>query len=392
MYNFDEIIDRKNTSSVKYEEMDLNFGKKDLMPFWVADMDFRSPDFIISTLIKRAEHGVFGYTKRMPEYYNAVINWLKVRHGLETKRENIEYAPGVVFALNMMIRLFTEEKDKIIIQSPVYYPFFNVVKGNNRTLVENPLIVKDGRYTMDFEDLKVKASDPDCKMFILCSPHNPVGRVWSREELEELGRICIDNNVLIVSDEIHFDLVFKPNKHIPFASISEEFRMNSITCTAPSKTFNIAGLHSAYCIIYDEEKMERYRKELGLLDLNRSNSFSREATQVAYEKGHQWVDELVEYIKGNMEFVYDYISKNIQGIKPLKMEGTYLMWLDCRGLGLDEKGIDDLFVNGAEIALDSGYWFGESGRGFMRINLACSRTMLKEALEKLSEAVAKRNK
>ena len=182
MYNFDEIIDRKNTSSVKYEEMDLNFGKKDLMPFWVADMDFRSPDFIISTLIKRAEHGVFGYTKRMPEYYNAVINWLKVRHGLETKRENIEYAPGVVFALNMMIRLFTEEKDKIIIQSPVYYPFFNVVKGNNRTLVENPLIVKDGRYTMDFEDLIVKASDPDCKMFICCSPHNPVGRVWSREE------------------------------------------------------------------------------------------------------------------------------------------------------------------------------------------------------------------
>lgn len=389
MYNFDEMINRKNTSSVKYEEMDINFGKKDLMPFWVADMDIKAPDFIISTLIKRAEHGVFGYTKRMPEFYDAIINWLKVRHNLDAERENIEYAPGVVFALNMMVRKFTKEGDKIIIQTPVYYPFFNVIKGNNRVIVENPLIVKDGKYTMDFEDLKKKASDPDCKMLILCSPHNPVGRVWSREELEELGRICIDNDVLVVSDEIHFDIVFKPNKHIPFASISEEFRMNSITCTAPSKTFNIAGLHSAYCIIYDAEKMDIYKKELHLLDLNRSNAFSKEATQVAYEKGHKWVDELVDYIEGNMNFVYDYTKENIDGIKALKMEGTYLMLLDCRDLGLDEKGIDKLFIDGAGLALDSGYWFGEGARGFMRLNLACPRAMLEQALEKLYKAVSK---
>lgn len=386
MYNFDERIDRKDTSSVKYEELDINFGKKDLMPFWVADMDFKLPDFAISTLVKRAEHGVFGYTTRIPEFYDAVINWLSTRHHLEIEKEDIEYGPGVVFLLNMMIRKFTKEGDKIIIQPPVYYPFFNIIKGNHRVIVENNLIEKDGNYTMDFEDLKSKAKDPEVKMLILCSPHNPVGRVWTREELEELGRICIDNDVLVVSDEIHFDLVFKPNKHIPFASISDEFKMNSITCTAPSKTFNIAGLHSAYCIIHDKEKMDLYRNELKLLDLNRSNSFSREITQSLYEKGHQWVDELIDYLKDNMDFVYDYVVENIEGIKPLKMEGTYLMLLDCRDLGLDIEQLDELFIH-AGIALDSGYWFGETGKGFMRLNLACPRSMIKEALDRLKETV-----
>ncbi|MCR1900220.1 pyridoxal phosphate-dependent aminotransferase [Irregularibacter muris] len=387
MHNFNEVINRKGTSSVKYEEMDLKFGKKELIPFWVADMDIKSPDFIISSINKRAEHGVFGYTKRMPEYYEAIINWLDNRHNLKAKRENIEYAPGVVFLLNMMVRKFTNEGDKIIIQPPVYYPFFNVIEGNNRIVVENNLILDNGKYIMDFEDLKNKAKDPACKMLILCSPHNPVGRVWTREELEELGKICIENNVFVIADEIHYDLVYKPNKHIPFASISEEFKMNSIICTAPSKTFNIAGLHSAFCIIYDQEKMDIYRNELGLLDLNRSNVFSREVTQVAYENGAKWVDELLDFLKGNMEFVYDYISKNIKGITPFKLEGTYLMWLDCRGLGLDKESIDDLFINEAGLALDSGYWFGEVGRGFMRINIACPRSMLKEALEKLENII-----
>jgi cystathionine beta-lyase len=350
-------------------------------------MDIKSPDFIISSINKRAEHGVFGYTKRMPEYYEAIINWLDNRHNLKAKRENIEYAPGVVFLLNMMVRKFTNEGDKIIIQPPVYYPFFNVIEGNNRIVVENNLILDNGKYIMDFEDLKNKAKDPACKMLILCSPHNPVGRVWTREELEELGKICIENNVFVIADEIHYDLVYKPNKHIPFASISEEFKMNSIICTAPSKTFNIAGLHSAFCIIYDQEKMDIYRNELGLLDLNRSNVFSREVTQVAYENGAKWVDELLDFLKGNMEFVYDYISKNIKGITPFKLEGTYLMWLDCRGLGLDKESIDDLFINEAGLALDSGYWFGEVGRGFMRINIACPRSMLKEALEKLENII-----
>lgn len=387
MYNFNDIVKRENTSSVKYEEMGLKFGRNDLMPFWVADMDIKSPDFVIDSLVERAKHGVFGYTKRMPDYYGAISGWLKDRHGLEVKQENIEYAPGVVFALNMMIRCFTKPGENIIIQTPVYYPFFSIIEGNKRNIKENELLFKEGKYQMDFEDLLEKAKDPNTTMLILCSPHNPVGRVWTKEELTKLGEICIENNVLVVSDEIHFDLVFKGNKHIPFASISEEFRKNSVTCTAPSKTFNIAGIHSAYCIIFDEERMQTYKNEIGLLDLNRSNSFSREVTQAVYENGHVWVDELVDHLEGNMNFIHDYITTNIKSIIPYKMEGTYLMWLDCKGLGISTEEVDNLFINEAGLALDSGHWFGNTGKGFMRINIACPRAMVEGAMEKLNIAV-----
>jgi cystathionine beta-lyase len=383
MYNFNEAVDRHNTKSVKYEEMDLNFGTKDLLPFWIADMELKSPDFMIDALVKRARHGVFGYTKRMPDYYAAVSHWLKTRHSLEARPEHIEYAPGVVFALNMMIRMFTSPGDKIIIQTPVYYPFFNIIRGNGRVISENPLILENGRYRMDFADLREKVRDERCKMLILCSPHNPVGRVWTEEELRELGEICLANHVLVVSDEIHFDIVFKGHKHIPFASLSEEFRQNSVTCTAPSKTFNIAGLHSAYVLMYDPAKMERYKKELSLLDLNRSNVFSQEVTQVAYEQGAAWVDELLEHIEGNMDYVYGFLLQNIPGITPFKMEGTYLMWLDCRQLASNASEIEQLFIGKAGLALDGGYWFGEPGKGFMRINLACPRAMLEQAMQKL---------
>lgn len=385
MYNFDKLVDRKGTSCVKSEEMDLNFGRSDLMPFWIADMEFQSPDFAIEKIKERADHGVFGYTKRMPDFYKAIQNWLKKRHNLEVAREEIEYGPGVIFLVNMMIRLFTKEDDNIIIQTPVYYPFANVIKGNKRKVVENPLVENNGSWSMNFDDLEKKAKDPKTTMLVLCSPHNPFGLVWPREVLEKLGRICIDNNVLVVSDEIHFDLVYEPNKHIPFASILEEFRKNSITCTAPSKTFNIAGLHSAYCIISDKEKMEKYVKELKLLDLNRSNVFSREVTQVLYEKGETWVDELVAYLKKNMDFVYDYFKENMPKIKPIKMQGTYLMFLDCRELGLSDKELDNFFLD-AGLALDSGYWFGEQGRGFMRLNIACPKVMLEDALKKIEAA------
>ncbi|MDR7870358.1 MAG: MalY/PatB family protein [Tissierellaceae bacterium] len=393
MYKYDDdSINRCNSKSVKYEEMDLNFGKNDLIPLWVADMDVKSPEFMIDAIKKRADHGIFGYSKRMPEFYDSVVNWLDCRHGLKVSKDSIEYGPGVVFLLNMMIRKFTEEGDKIIIQPPVYYPFFNIIKGNNREIVENNLILKDGKYYMDFEDLKEKASNPDCKMMILCSPHNPGGRVWTKEELEELGKICIDNGVLIVADEIHYDLVYKPNKHIPFASISEEFLNNSITCTAPSKTFNIAGLHSAFCIINDKDKMAIYKKELGLLDLNRSNVFSQEVTQVLYEQGHEWVDGLVEFLKGNVDYTINYINENIDGIKALELEGTYLVWMDCRELGLNKEELDDLFISKAGLACDGGHWFGKVGEGFMRMNIACSRSMIEKALENLKNAVAQLNK
>jgi cystathionine beta-lyase len=388
MYKYDDdSINRYNTKSVKYDEMDINFGRNDLIPLWVADMDVKSPDFMIEAIKKRADHGIFGYSKRMPEFYDSIVNWLDRRHNLKVSRDSIEYGPGVVFLLNMMIRKFTKEGDKIIIQPPVYYPFFNIIKGNNRVIVENNLVLKDGKYYMDYEDLEKKASDQDCKMMILCNPHNPGGRVWTKEELERLGRICIDNNVLVVSDEIHFDLVYKPNKHIPFASISEEFLNNSITCTAPSKTFNIAGLHSAYCIINNKEMMATYRKELGLLDLNRSNVFSQEVTQVLYEQGHEWVDGLVDFLKDNIDYSIKYINENIPGIRAYELEGTYLLWMDCRDLGLSIEELDDLFINKAGLALDSGYWFGKVGEGFMRMNIACPRSTIKKALENLRNAV-----
>ncbi|MGO1470174.1 MAG: MalY/PatB family protein [Tissierella sp.] len=388
MYKYDDnTIDRSNTASVKYEEMDMKFGRDDLTPLWVADMDIKAPDFIIDAIKKRAEHGIFGYSKRMPEFYDSIVNWLDTRHDLKVTSEDIEYAPGVVFLLNMMIRKFTEKGDKIIIQPPVYYPFKSVIEGNDRVVMESELVLKGDKYEMDFEDLKKKASHPDCKMMLLCSPHNPTGRVWKKEELEKLGRICIDNDVLVVSDEIHYDLVYKPNKHIPFASISDEFKKNSITCTAPSKTFNIAGLHSAFCIINDKERMDIYRSELGLLDLNRSNVFSQTVTQTVYENGHEWVDGVNEFLKGNMEYCVDYINKNIDGIHALELEGTYLLWMDCRGLHLSLEKLDDLFINKAGLALDSGHWFGKPGEGFMRLNLACPREVLKDSLEKLEAAV-----
>lgn len=389
MYNFDEIINRSNTDSVKFDELNINFGKEDLMPFWVADMDFKLPEFAIEELVKRAEHGIFGYTRRDEDYYKSIINWLKTRHNFNVEEGEIEYGPGVVFLLNMMIRLFTNKGDKIIIQPPVYYPFYNVVKGNEREIVENRLVEVNGRYEMDYKDLEEKAKDPDVKMLILCSPHNPVGRVWEREELEKLGRICIDNDVLIVSDEIHFDLVFKPNKHIPFGSISDEFKAKSITCTAPTKTFNIAGLHNAYCIIHDKKMMDKYVKELKLLDLNRNNAFSNVIAPVLYNNGEDWLEGLLDYLQKNIDYICNFVEENLSGIKTKKPEGTYLMFLDCRELGLSVEQLDDLFID-AGLALDSGHWFGENGHGFMRLNIACPRSKLEIAMEKLKDTLNKK--
>jgi len=388
MYNLDQKVTRHNTSSVKYEEMVLKFGSNDMLPFWVADMDIKCPDYMIESLVKRAEHGVFGYTKRMPEFYEAIISWLKTRHGVEVTREELEYGPGVVFLLNMMIRNESSVGDKIIIQSPVYYPFKGIIEGNKRLVNDNTLVFKEGKYQMDFEDLERRASDEKTTMMLLCSPHNPVGRVWTAEELERVADICLKHDVLLVSDEIHFDLVYKGHKHISIATLGEKYAKNSVVCTAPSKTFNIAGLHTSYCVIRDEDRMARYRNELGLLDLNRSNCFSREITQTVYEQGADYVDTLVDFFEDNMNYTYDFIKEHIPGIIPHKLEATYLMWLDCKGLGLSGAEIDVLFFEKAKIALDSGHWFGPSGEGFMRINLACSKDMLKEGLERLRDAVA----
>ena len=389
MYNFDEKVDRINTKAVKYEEMDLKFGRSDLIPFWVADMDFKSPPFMIDAIKKRAEHGIFGYTMRTEDYYGAVADWLQKRHNVTVNKNDLEYGPGVVFILNIMIRLFTKEGDKIIMQSPVYYPFKSVIEKNKRILSDNVLVLKGSHYEIDFDDLTEKAKDPGCTMMLLCSPHNPVGRVWKEEELRKMVHICKENNVLLISDEIHFDLVFKPHTHYSLGRLDASYDDHVIVCTAPSKTFNIAGLHSAYCIIRNSRMMHAYRDELGLLDLNRSNVFSMEVTQAVYEKGAAYVDELIAYLEMNMTFVNHYIEKNIPGIQSVPIEATYLMWLDCRNLGLSADELDDLFINKAKLALDSGHWFGDTGRGFMRLNIACPRSMLEEGLEKLRSAIEK---
>ncbi len=386
MYRFDEEVDRRHTSSVKYEELDKNFGRADLMPFWVADMEFRAPQFMIDHIKQRADHGIFGYTKRMPEYYEAIAGWLKERHGATVTADQIGYGPGVVFLLMMMVRLFTEPGDEIIIQSPVYYPFKNTIENHGRVVSDNALKMVDKHYEMDFDDLAARAKSPKCSMMFLCSPHNPVGRVWTPQELERVVKICKDNDVLLISDEIHFDLVYKPHKHHSLAGLNDPA---VIVCAAPSKTFNMAGLHSAYCIIKDPAKIQLYRKEVALLDLNRSNVFSREVTQVVYQKGADYVDQMLDYLKGNIDFARQFISQNMPQIVPFDMHATYLMWLDCRALGLSPEALDDLFVNGAKLALDSGYWFGENGNGFMRLNLGCSRKMLQRGLQNLAVAVNK---
>ncbi len=388
MYNFDEIVDRSNTHASKYESLEALFGRADLLPFWVADMEFRAPQFMIDGLTKRAEHGIFGYTKCTDDYYQAIVDWLKDRHGVTVAESNIEYGASVVFLLAMMVRLFTVPGDEIIIQSPVYYQFKKTIERNGRVVSDNRLIKNGEHYEMDFDDLAARAANPQCSMMFLCSPHNPVGRVWTKEELKRVVDICKANGVLLISDEIHFDLVYKPHKHYSLAYLNDPA---IIVCTAPSKTFNIAGLHSAYCIIEDGAKMQKYRDALMALALNESNAFSREVTPLVYRKGGDYLDQMLAYLKQNIDYVGDYLAQQIPQIVPLETQGTYLMWLDCSALGLKRKELDDLFVNGAGLALDGGYWFGDNGDGFMRLNIACPRAMLTEALSRLAAAVRQLN-
>ena len=387
MYEFDKIINRDGTTALKYEALEEKFGRKDLLSFWVADMDFKAPDFLINEIKNRAEHGIFGYTGLDENYYESIIKWIKNKHQWKVEEEWIEYMPGVVPALSVIIKGFTEPEDKIIIQRPVYYPFSKVIRGNDREIVNNPLINIDDEYFMDFKDLEEKVKDSRVKLLIMSNPHNPVGRVWNEEELEKLGRICEENEVLVISDEIHADLIYGNNKHVPFAKISDKLKMNSITCMAPSKTFNIAGLHSSYCIIPNKIIRDKFIKEKEVLSLNMPNVFSKVATEAVYKKGEIWLEELLSYLEENMDLVKEFLEKNIHGISTKKLEGTYLMWINCKKLNLDDDKLDDLFINKANIALDSGHWFGEEGSGYMRLNIACPRENLEKAMKNLKRAV-----
>ncbi len=387
-YDFDTIIDRKNNFSAKYDEMKIKFGRDDLIPVWIADMDFKTAEPIINALTNRAQQGIYGYTSRPNSYYDAACQWLKKRHEWDVKSEWMLHSPGIVPALGIVVRQFTNPGDKIIIQPPVYFPFYDAVKDNNRELVVNPLKIVDGKYVMDYDDLELKAKS-GAKMFILCNPHNPVGRVWTRDELMSLGKICLKYGIKVVSDEIHSDIVLWGNKHTPFAMISEEFCKNSITCISPSKTFNLAGLQASNIIIPNKNERHMFDLELEKLDIKRNNCFSVVATEVAYRYGEEWLEQLLKYIENNIDFINKYCKENIPIIKPNRPEGTYLVWLDCGKLGMSNDELTRFMINEVKVGFDAGYRFGDQGKGYVRMNTACSKLVIEEVLRRLKEAVDK---
>jgi len=383
-YNFDAIIDRRGTGSEKWDMCDTIFSGTGLLPLWVADMDFQSPPEVISALTERAAHGIYGYTAYTGSAYESVINWFSTRHGWDIKKEWIVYSPGVVPALSLLVQCFTSPGDGIIIQRPVYHPFMHVVEWNGRKLLNSPLRQdKNGRYEMDLDDLRLRASDPSAKMIILCSPHNPPGRVWRRGELDTLIEICAERGILIVSDEIHCDLTYSGIKHIPLPLVRPEYSDRIITCTSPSKTFNLAGLQLSNIIIPDKTLRKEFRKisvRNGIFD---PNSFAAVAMEAAYNNGGEWLDEMMEYVQGNLEFLENFFKSQLPEVKVIEPEGTYLVWTDFRGFGMGYRELLKKFVDEAKVAPGQGDIYGPEGEGFMRINLACPRTILEEGLKEL---------
>lgn len=384
-FNFDEIVDRKNTDCIKHDAMETFLGAKDCIPMWVADMDFKSPPCIVDALKKRLEHEVFGYTIRTDDFYNSIINWMQKRHQWEVKKEWISFSPGVVAGFTLAIDQFTKPGDKIIVQPPVYFPFFHSVTDTGRELVYNPLKMENGRMGFDFEDLKSKI-DTDTKMLLLCNPHNPGGSVWTKEELLELSKICNENNVLVISDEIHADVVYAPAKHVPFSSISDMAAQNSLTVMSHSKTFNVAGLTTSFVISANKELLAKYNKALGIPHLHMGNLFGTEALMAAYNYGEEWVGELVQYLKTNVNFVDSYFKEYLPKMKVIVPESTFLIWIDCRELGMTPKQVGDFFLNECKVAINEGSIFGEEGEGFIRMNIGCTLSTIKKALHQIKNA------
>lgn len=385
-YFFDEIIEREGTNAVKYGLRERIFGKKDVIPMWVADMDFKTPDFIIDAIKQRLNHEILGYSIKPGPYYQSIIQWYKRRHGWSIKKDWILFSPGVVPALSMIVETFTKPGDECIVQTPVYFPFFSCIEGNERKLVYNPLKLTDGRYYMDLEDLKQKIT-PATKMLFLCNPHNPGGSVWKRDELKELAGICLENNILVLADEIHCDLVFKPSKYIPFATISDETANITITTNAPSKTFNMAGLSTSSVIISNTELRQKFMKKLDTTHLYLGNIFGNVALEAAYNHGDQWLAQLLEYIEANINYAMEFLSSHIPNIVPIRPEATYLLWLDCRKLGMNNIQLKNFMVEKAGVGMNDGSSFGKEGEGFQRMNVACPRAILKKSLQKIKKAV-----
>lgn len=387
MYDFDKIIDRKGTDSLKFDCAKLRGKKGDELSLWVADMDFPVAQPITDALQRRVDHGIYGYTEVQSDYFEVVKNWFVKNFSWEPKKGTLVKTPGVVYAIAMAVKAFSKEGDGVIIQQPVYYPFSEMILCNNRKLINSPLVIKDGRYEMNFEDFEKKIVENQVKLFILCSPHNPVGRVWSKEELKRIGDICIKHNVVIFSDEIHADFVYPGNKHTVFASLGEEYAANSVIATAPSKSFNIAGLQVSNIFIENKKLKDAFKNEIVKSGYSQMNTMGLVAARAAYKSGQEWLDAVREYIKGNLDFLRDYLKENIPQIKLIEPEGTYLVWVDFRELNLTEEEREDLIVNKAKLWIDSGAMFGVDGEGFERFNIACPREYLKMALDSLAKAI-----
>ena len=387
--DFDTVPNRRGTNCFKYDFAREMGMPEDVLPLWVADMDFPTAPAVLERLHALAEHGIFGYTGVKDAYFSAVHNWYAQRFGWETQRSWLVTTPGVVFAIAIAIRAFTQKGDAILIQQPVYYPFANKVTENDRQLVVNPLVLKNGRYEMDFADMERKIVDYHVKMLLLCSPHNPVGRVWTKEELLRVGEICQKHGVLVVSDEIHADFTYAGHTHRVFASVKSEFADFTITCTAPSKTFNLAGLQNSNIFIPNRQLRHAYKKELSACGCGGTNSMGMAACQAAYEAGADWLEQLKQYLAGNLAYIRQFLREKLPEIALIEPEGTYLVWLDLRKLGLTEQQQRQLIVQDAKLWLDTGTLFGQGGEGFERINIACPRTTIEQAMQRLEHAVHK---
>lgn len=405
--DFDKVIDRKGTNCLKWDKSKQIFGRDDILPMWVADTDFKAPDQVINAMKKRLDHGIFGYTYRSESYKQSIVDWMWKRHGWEIKSEWITFSPGIVPALSMCIRTLTQPGEKVVIQSPIYPPFSSVIQSSGRIIVDNGLKYENGKYFIDFEDLNNKMllkkinytsntvtdkSDIDSKikMLLLCNPHNPGGRVWTKSELLRIGKVCTDNNIIIVSDEIHSDIIYSNHKHIPIASLTKELEQNTITCISPSKTFSLAGLSTSAIIIPNEKLRNSYNNILESLELDGGNIFGAVALEAAYNHGEKWLEEFLAYVEVNLNYLMNFFKERIPSIKPVKPEATYLVWLDCTELELEGRELMDFFVNEAKVGLNPGTRFGLSGNHFVRMNIGCSRSLLEEGLIRIEAAVNRR--
>ena len=385
-YNFDEIIDRHNTGAIKIEKCKALFGTDDLIPLWVADMDFRTPEFITNSIIQRLEHPILGYTTACEDYYQSVLNWIEHLHHWKVERQWLGFLPGIVPGLAFSVNAFTQPNDEIIVQPPVYPPFLNVPTKNDRKVVYNPLKEINGRFEMDFDDLERKITGRT-RLFILCNPHNPGGRAWDKDTLIQLAEICYKHGILVVSDEIHSDMALPGNRHTPFATASELAEQNSITYMAPSKTFNMAGLISSSYIIPNKDIRKKFSEYLENSELANGNIFAYFAARAAYQNGTEWLKQMIDYIQGNMEYVVDFLHQHIPQIKPMIPQASFLIWLDCSGMNMNSNEIQDFMVKKAKLGLNKGITFGPGGERHLRLNIGCPRSVLNEAMSLLKKAM-----